>query len=102
MKIDKKSDEEKSILTFSIEGELDIHNVKLLKSELVDSIEQKGWIYILDLAKVSYLDSSGLGMLVHIKKTLNKNNSELRLVNLNSAVMNVFKLTKLDEYFKIE
>ncbi len=102
MRIEKKADEAKSTLTFFISGELDIHNVKLLKSEIVDSADQSGWNYILDLEKVDYLDSSGLGMLVHIKKTVNKNNSELQLINLNNAVMNVFKLTKLDEYFKIE
>lgn len=101
MKIERKIDNEGKRKIFSIEGELDVHNVKSLKSEIVDSIEQEGWSYILDMEKVSYLDSSGLGMLVYIKKELHRNSSELRIINLKNSVMNVFKLTKLDEYFKL-
>lgn len=99
MKIDRKVDNEKKIKTFSIEGELDTHNVKLLKSDITDAIEQDEWTYILDMQNVAYLDSSGLGMLVYIKKELHRYNSVLKIINLSDSVLNVFKMTKLDSYF---
>jgi anti-sigma B factor antagonist len=53
------------------------------------------------MEKVAYLDSSGLGMLVYIKKEIGRHNGKLKILNLNEQVLNVFKLTKLDEFFEI-
>lgn len=101
MKIDCQIDNEKKIKVFHVEGELDVHHVKNLKSEIMDSLEATGWTYELDMEKVSYLDSSGLGMLVYIKKEIARNSGRLRILHLNEQVLNVFKLTKLDEFFEI-
>lgn len=101
MKIECHVDKEQKIKVFNVEGELDVHHVKNLKSEIMDSIESTGWTYELNMDKVAYLDSSGLGMLVYIKKEIGRHNGRLRIVKLNEPVLNVFKLTKLDEFFEI-
>lgn len=101
MKIECQIDNEQKIKVFHVEGELDVHHVKNLKSEIMDSIESTGWTYELNMNKVSYLDSSGLGMLVYIKKEIGRHNGKLRILNLNEPVLNVFRLTKLDEFFEI-
>ncbi len=99
VKIEREIDNEKKIKTFNIEGELDTHNVKMLKSEISEAIEQDEWTYVLNMQNVAYLDSSGLGMLVYIKKELHRYNSTLKIINLSDSVLNVFKMTKLDAYF---
>lgn len=101
MKIECQIDNEQKIKVFHVEGELDVHHVKNLKSEIMDSIESTAWTYELNMNKVSYLDSSGLGMLVYIKKEIGRHSGKLRIVNLNEPVLNVFRLTKLDEFFEI-
>lgn len=101
MKIECRIDNEKKIKVFHVEGELDVHHVKNLKSEIMDSIESTGWTYELNMDKVAYLDSSGLGMLVYLKKEISKHSGKLRIVKLNEPVLNVFKLTKLDDFFEL-
>lgn len=99
--IECKIDSPNKIKVFHVEGELDVHNVKNLKSEIMDSIESIGWTYELNMDKVNYLDSSGLGMLVYLKKEITRHDGKLRIVKLKEPVLNVFKLTKLDEFFEI-
>ncbi len=101
MKIECQIDSEKKIKVFHVDGELDVHHVKNLKSEVMDSIESTGWVYELNMDKVAYLDSSGLGMLVYLKKEISRHNGKLRIVKLKEPVLNVFKLTKLDDFFEL-
>jgi anti-sigma B factor antagonist len=99
MKIECLIDNDKKVKTFKIEGELDVHHVKNLKSKIMDTVEEPSWTYVLDMNGVGYLDSSGLGMLVYLKKEIGKHEGELKIINLHEPVMNVFKLTKLDDFF---
>jgi anti-sigma B factor antagonist len=99
MKIECLIDNDKKVKTFKIEGELDVHHVKNLKSKIMDTVEEPSWTYVLDMNEVGYLDSSGLGMLVYLKKEIAKHEGELKIINLHEPVMNVFKLTKLDDFF---
>lgn len=101
MKIELKIDEAKKTKIFQIEGELDVHHVKNLKSDVLESLEPPGWTYELDMNRVTYLDSSGLGMLVYLKKEILKHEGHLRITNIHEPVLNVFKLTKLDSFFEI-
>ena len=100
MKIECRTDNEKHERTYLIEGELDVHEVKTLKSNLLADLEKGGeWSFIIDFTGVKYLDSSGLGMLVYLKKTIDRQGGKLLIVHLNEQVKNVFKLTKLESYF---
>ncbi len=102
MKIDCQIDKNTKTKTFVLEGELDVHNVKNLKSAVSESLEdENGWTYILDMGDVTYLDSSGLGMLVYIKKEISHEEGDLKIINIQSQVFNVFKLTRLDEFFNL-
>ena len=101
MKIDCLVDAAKKCKTFTIEGELDVHHVKALKSQVMDGLEPENWTYLIDMSKIGYLDSSGLGMLVYLKKEILRKEGKLVIVNLTEPVLNVFKLTKLDEFFEI-
>lgn len=55
---------------------------------------------ILDLDRVEFLDSSGLGAVVASMKQLGEGQA-LELAGLSSAVEKVFRLTRLDSVFQI-
>jgi anti-sigma B factor antagonist len=55
---------------------------------------------IIDLSKVSYISSRGLGILVDIHKRCQKN-GKLVLCGLSDDVMSIFKLTVLNTFFVI-
>jgi anti-sigma B factor antagonist len=52
---------------------------------------------VLDLSDVSYLDSSGLGMIVGVYISAKKARCRLKLINLSPRVKEIFTLTRLDE-----
>ena len=53
---------------------------------------------VLDLTNVSYLDSSGLGTIVGLYVSAKAANSQLKLVNLNERLKELFSLTRLGEF----
>ena len=55
---------------------------------------------ILDLSKVTFLDSSGLGAVVAVMKLLGKDRP-LELAGLTEPVAKVFRLTRMDSIFTI-
>lgn len=56
---------------------------------------------ILNLAKVTYIDSSGLGELVAGYSTLKANNGVLKLMNVPEKVVDLMTVTKLYTVFEI-
>lgn len=55
---------------------------------------------VLDLARVSFIDSSGLGALVGLLKRV-PSQEALHLAGLTPAVAKIFKLTRMSEVFVI-
>ena len=55
---------------------------------------------VLDLTDVSYMDSSGLGAVVSIYLTARRQQCELKLINLNQRLKELFRLTKLAAIFE--
>jgi anti-sigma B factor antagonist len=54
---------------------------------------------VLNLRDVTYLDSSGVGMLMRALYSARKNNAELRAVDLSARVNEVLRLAQLHKVF---
>jgi anti-anti-sigma factor len=52
---------------------------------------------VIDFQKVERLSSAALGMLVALKKVLDRQNGQLRVANVCDSVFDVFTITKLDK-----
>ncbi len=77
------------------EGNIEIHNILRF---LVEKGERK---VLLNLAEVSYIDSSGLGELVAGYTTLQKNGGEMKLLHLTKRVEELMVITKLLTVFDV-
>lgn len=55
----------------------------------------------IDLSKTSFIDSSGLGVLLSLNKTLRAQGGVLKLLNPSSAVAQLIELTRLHRVFEI-
>lgn len=66
----------------------------------LDVIEGKGagGRLVVDLSGVTFVDSSGVGMMVKLKKAAKRRDVELVYEKATPVVLNVLKLTKLDEF----
>ena len=55
---------------------------------------------VLDLTNVSYMDSSGLGAIAGLFFSAKRQNSQLKLINLNQRLQELFRLTKMASVFE--
>ena len=57
--------------------------------------------FVIDFKNVTAINSSGLGILIACLKRIKDAGGKLSLENLNSKILNIFKITKLDLVFDI-
>ncbi|MBF0409595.1 MAG: STAS domain-containing protein [Candidatus Riflebacteria bacterium] len=101
MKIDSRIEDKEKKKFFFLDGEFDIHQTKELRSRIMEELNDGDWSYIMDLRRVFYMDSSGLGMLVYLRKEINRRGGKLVIEGLNESVLNVFRMTRLDDFFEL-
>ena len=68
--------------------------------EVVDSQMNAGAV-VLDLARVSTIDASGLGLMLALRKQAEANGVGLKLMNVSKFVKQVFEITRLDTVFEV-
>ncbi|HEY6110899.1 MAG TPA: STAS domain-containing protein [Chthoniobacterales bacterium] len=84
-----------------LEGEIDLHVSPNLSASLQMMIEKKPKQLIVDLARVSYIDSSGLAALIEGMQNVQQYGGTFALVSLQEPVRTIFEIARLDQVFKI-
>ena len=84
-----------------LSGELDAATATEVVSLLDREIEGGANRLVLDLGRVAYIDSSGLGALVKVLKKARSVGGDVRLAGLEPDVRKVLELTRLDKIFEI-
>ena len=87
-------------LIVALEGEIDLEQAGAVRRALLDSLK-KGRNVLVDLSKVTYIDSSGIASLVEGLQVAKKQKSDLALVAVSQRVRRVLELARLDKVFKI-
>ena len=100
MDIHIRNVEENCIL--DIVGEIDLYNSYRLKDTVSAVIEKKVSLFIFNLKKVSYVDSSGIGAFLWINATLAKKEIPFRIINVPPFVLKVMELTRLVGFLPVE
>ena len=72
----------------------------LLRDTVEKVINDGGKQILLNLGKVSYMDSAGIGELVACYKRAKENGGQLKLLNPTGKVFDLLQLTKLEEIFE--
>ena len=91
-----------SVVILDLDGKIKLGDgCAELHQALRDLIEKGEKKVLLNLAKVSYIDSSGLGELVSGYAAFKRNDGELKLVSLSSSVNQLMVLTKLLTVFDV-
>lgn len=88
--------------TIYIDGELDIFNAQDVRVRVLDEYEKSKSDIVLDFSHVSFMDSTGLGILISIQKVLNDDGYKLRIVNVDPKIKKIFVITELEEVFDIK
>ena len=82
-------------------GEIDIKCSGKIKNKIKEIYEDKPHTLIVDMTEVSFMDSSGLAVLVGALKQSRVNNSKLKLAGMTKDVRSIFEICKLETIFEI-
>jgi anti-sigma B factor antagonist len=92
--------EEQGALVIAFEGEVDLEHSPKAREVLLDGIEQGRNVFV-DMAGVSYIDSSGVASLVEAFQRAKTQGTTFALVAVNPAALRVLQLARLDRIFVI-
>ena len=84
----------------SISGDFDFNLVEPFV-EAYEQFQSSGHTIVIDFRETEFMDSSGLGMLIKLRKHFGPD-ADIRLRTANPQVMNILEIAKFDEQFKIE
>jgi anti-sigma B factor antagonist len=84
-----------------VTGEIDVYTAPILREELATLIDAHHTDLVVDLSDVSFMDSTGLGVLVGALKKIKTVGGDLRLVIDQEKVLKVFRITALTQVFPI-
>jgi len=96
-----KTEAKNGLMVCRVDGEIDIACSPELKKIFDKLISQKTPKIVIELSKVTYVDSSGLATLVGILKNMRSYGGKMRLSGLTPKVKSLFEITKLDKLFEI-
>jgi len=78
-------------------GKISSNTIQSLKTTVKPLFSESKTI-VLDLTNVSYMDSSGLGAIVGLYVSAKTANSQLKLINLNQHLKELFSITRLGQF----
>jgi anti-sigma B factor antagonist len=99
--MDIQSSSHGEVTLLALSGEIDLHTSPKLREALQGLLKEKTARLLVDLAEVSYMDSSALATLIEYLRDSSSYAGKLALCNLQPRVKVVFELVRLNELFRI-
>ena len=85
---------------FFFTGQLDAYSEKQFTTYLTDVLQTNELSVVIDLSKIDFIDSSGLGAMVQAAKLCKKSKRSFLVVG-NARVKQTVKLVRLEEYLHL-
>ena len=92
-----------NMLTAYLDGEIDHHSVKPVREEIdntIDRLQPKA--LALDFSGVTFMDSSGIGLVMGRYRKIAPYNAQLYVFNPPPSIAKVMRLSGIDKIAKIE
>src|SRR2546428_537100 len=84
-----------------VAGDIDVRTAPRLRSALHSLIDAGHNSLVLDFTAVTYIDSSGMGVLVGALKRVREHRGRIRLICQSVAIQKLFRITGLTRIFDI-
>ena len=101
MTIETKLSEDGKLLVIRIKGNFDFTMLNEFRQTYCDVAKGVN-NYMVDMRDTSTIDSSALGMLLNMKRHLNLQDGEIKIINCNPTVKKVLRITNFNKKFSIE
>jgi anti-sigma B factor antagonist len=84
-----------------LEGEIDLHISPRVALSLAQMVKKKPAKLVVDLSKVSYMDSSGLAVLIEGMQSVEEYGGTFAIAGMQETVRSIFEIARLDQVFRI-
>jgi anti-sigma B factor antagonist len=82
---------------FKLIGEVDIANAHYFKKQLETAYQQQQADIQIDLSDLSYIDSTGLGVIIGVYGAIKSKGNKVMLINPKENVKKLLRITSLDK-----
>lgn len=90
------------VVVLKLRGEMLLDDGDLKFGRWVDDVIKRGHNrVVVDLSEVTYIDSAGVGMMVHEHKALQRNGGAIKLAGVTARSHHLFAMLKLKIVFEI-
>lgn len=91
------------VLTIVLTGEIDHHSAKQYIQSITSKIEAyKPQICVLDYKEVSFMDSSGIAVVINTLRNMTKIEGKLEILGLNPQPLKVFRASGIEKLVNIK
>jgi anti-sigma B factor antagonist len=84
-----------------VSGEIDVYTAPRLREALISLVDAGNFRLIVDMERVEFLDSTGLGVLVGGLKRVRAHDGSIDLVCTQGRILRIFRITGLSKVFDI-
>jgi anti-sigma B factor antagonist len=84
-----------------LNGEIDLHVSPAVTASLNAMIEKKPERLVVDLSRVTYIDSAGLAAFIQAMQKVETYGGKFSLAGLQETVRSIFEISRLDQVFQI-
>ncbi len=99
--IDIKSEHQGEALIYSLRGSLDLATAPSVRAALIGAASEGNHEIIVDLTKLEFLDSTGLGALIGAHRRALENGGKVRLVVGEGQIYRLLNITGLIRVFPV-
>ncbi|WP_028399528.1 anti-sigma F factor antagonist [Ectobacillus panaciterrae] len=103
MSLSMNMEVKRDVLCIRLEGELDHHTAEDLRTKVTEMLEKHGVHHIvLNLENLSFMDSSGLGVILGRYKHVKSLGGEMVVCAISPAVKRLFEMSGLFKIIRLE
>lgn len=93
----------KTVLLVRLEGELDHHTAELLREKIETQLDENDIRHIvLNLEALTFMDSSGLGVILGRYKKIKNRNGEMIVCAISPPIKRLFEMSGLFKIIRLE
>ena len=84
-----------------LEGEIDLHVSPRIALSVSQLVKKKPAKLVVDMTRVTYIDSSGLAVLIEAMQGVEEYGGIFAIAGLQETVRSIFEIARLDQVFRI-
>lgn len=101
MEVEINLKEKDDFVSLNLKGEIDVYTSPKLKEKVIEEVEKGIKNLVINLQDVSYIDSTGLGILIGTLKRMKEREGKLYLIFSSARLNRIFEITGLNKIFII-